>query len=84
MHAVIIRVPPVGPLDMNAIVLEIVIPLGILNELDGLVVVIAVQLKLVPLMEHAEMALLAALATYADLRTSRSGGYCDSQISIES
>lgn len=66
VHAVTICVPPVGPLEINAVDPDNVIPLGMLNEYDGDDVVIAEQdPKDVPLMEHCVTAFEPELTMYA-------------------
>ena len=65
VHAVIICTPPVGPLEINAVVPDIVMPLGMLNEYDGDVVIVVHVPKDVPLIGHSMTEFEAALTTYA-------------------
>ena len=66
VHAVRICVCPVGPLEINAVDPDNVIPLGMLNEYDGVDVVIAEQdIKDVPLMEHCVTEFEPELTMYA-------------------
>lgn len=65
VHAVTICVPPVGPLEINAVDPDTVIPLGMLNEYDGDVVIAEQDPKDVPLMEHCVTEFEPALTMYA-------------------